>query len=270
VIDEAQRVGAKHVSLLMNLCMDSGSDYEVRWCDQKRDWLRAKSLRDELSSRGMSVNLIPFLWAKGEKTRQNIWPNKRRLWLKNYGDRMVELAGLAKELNSSDFIVGSELSRLFQVTSEWKSLIARVRKVYAGHITISSFFLQYPFICFWDDLDSIGISSYFPLTWHGDLSSLDALVAGMKSHRSHLIAFAKAKKKPLTFVEVGSPATHVAATRPWDLEWSKRKADFELQARCFAAFREVWGGEKRRRAFQNWGLSAQPTEPSMGFSPIGK
>src|SRR5690606_16951051 len=93
---------------------------------------------------------------------------------------------------------------------------------------------------------------------------------GWALHKKHLLALARLHGKPLTFVEVGYPATNIAAVKPWDYDWKRRRLDFELQKRCFEAFRRTWSNEPALRGFRIWGLSVQSFEPPMGFSPIGK
>jgi hypothetical protein len=82
---------------------------------------------------------------------------------------------------------------------------------------------------------------------------------------------AKRFHKPLTFVEVGYPTTRIAATRPWDFGFDKKGRDYDedLPARCWEAFRQVWGHDPLLRGFRIWGLTSQPENPKA-FSPIGK
>lgn len=80
--------------------------------------------------------------------------------------------------------------------------------------------------------------------------------------------------KPLTFVEVGYPATEVAARKPWDYAWGERRLDEDLRARCFEAFRRVWGRDPLLRRFAIWGGQPLAVDRngtgSKGFQPLGK
>jgi hypothetical protein len=159
------------------------------------------------------------------------------------------------------------------VSDGWRKVIHRVRAIFDGHLTISAVVEQFPFITFWDELDSIGISAYFPLA-PGSWAAADWLLeASWYDIKAHLLAFSLLHgRKPITFVEVGYPNTNVAATMPWDYDWSKRTLDMDLARKCWDAFRKVWSGDSHLRAFQIWGMGTAAdaaTEPKS-FTPLGK
>jgi hypothetical protein len=276
-LDEAHRLGARNITILVNLCEDSKSSSDMHWCDAAPgepmitsfQGGRLMQLLPEIRARGMEFNFIPMVRAEGLDNRQWIWPSDRGAWFKNYGSRMEELALFAQQQGASSLIVGSELTLLFLENDGWRDVIRRVRRIYSGHLTISPVFAQYPLIRFWDALDSIGISAYFPLTLSDSLSAQFILTNAWRAHRNALLTFAAIYGKPLTFVEVGYPTTNIAASRPWDYDWGNRTLDAELPKRCWEAFRKVWAGEPRLRTFQIWGISGQP-EPEKAFSPVHK
>jgi hypothetical protein len=277
-VDAARAAGARHISVLIHLCQDSATANEMRWCEAGAgeplrpsfQGQRLLRLAGYLKEHGLELSLIPFPRAEGLQSRQWINPSSRPDWFRNYGDRVEELGRLATELEAAELIVGSELTVLFADGRGWREVIRRVRGVYSGHLTISVVFATYPLIDFWDALDSIGISHYFPLSAFEIRPSVARLEAAARVHRAHLLAFARSQGKPLTFVEAGYPATEMAARRPWDYTWSERTLDRELQARCFEAFGRAWRGVSELRGARFWGLTAQSIEPEMGFNPLGK
>ncbi|MCC7441828.1 MAG: hypothetical protein IT285_09345 [Bdellovibrionales bacterium] len=293
---EAARVsrdlGARHLSVLVMMCPESATASSIDWCEQPAGTALAEgfqgkrlaALAQAARAEGMELSLIPFPMLPGGESRQWLRPRDPEAWFTAYGERLVELAGLARALGVRELVVGSELTLLFKASAGWRRVIAAVRSVYDGHLTLSPVFADYGTVTFWDALDSLGVSAYFPLTVDDRVSSVRVLEGSWRLHRSHLRAVAKAWGKPITFVEVGYPNTDVAASMPWDFEWSKRELDFGLAARCWEAFRRVWGAPPRLgpstgeaaagelRSFRVWGLSAQSGELAngKGFSPIGK
>ena len=61
------------------------------------------------------------------------------------------------------FIVGSELDRTIQRDSDWRRLIAAERALTLKPLSYCANWPDYQRVSFWDALDVIGISAYFPL-----------------------------------------------------------------------------------------------------------
>jgi hypothetical protein len=277
----AADAGARHVTFLVFLHQDGprASDVRFQGYDASKDFedtaMAPKLRRAALLARGrgLSVGMIPFPFEPG-RSKRHFWnPTDRAQWFRTYGARLADLARFCEREGFDQLVAGSELSLLFQYTSRWRQVVAGIRREYSGHVTISSTWPDYPFIRFWDALDSIGVSGYFPLALSPRTTSARALEAAWRVHKSHLLWYARAWRKPLTFVEVGYPATPVAATRPWDYDWS-RPYEPSRQALCFEAFRRVWGSDARLRRFQVWGLSPLDMDRRdtglRGFLPLGK
>ena len=121
--------------------------------------------------------------------------------------------------------------------ADWRRLIARVREVFKGPLTYSANFDGYARVGFWDALDVIGISAYFPLT-EGREPSPERLAAAWDDVMTPLEAFARKENRRVVFTEIGYPAVSSAAARPWDD--ARGPADVWLQARLYeAALRAV-------------------------------
>jgi hypothetical protein len=280
-VEEAHRVGARHVAVMVSLCQDGQSGSDVHWCDetpgtpfeatqQGRDFAQ---LVGEIQDRGMSFGILPIIFSGQGLNRQWIWPKDHSAWFQSYGDRMVELGSFASAHGGTSFVVGSELTLLFVEDWAWRDVIRRVRGVYGGHLTISPVFVQFETITFWDALDSIGVSAYFPLTASDSyLDQQFVLNMAWKAIQTEIEAYALAHFKPITFVEVGYPNTDVAATQPWDYDWGKRKLNEDLARRCWEAFRNAWSHSKMLRSFQIWALSSPDDDAAnpMLFSPLHK
>ena len=276
-LTRALAVGARHVTLLVELAQEKSPDAPLRWSFAEGDApfergpqaARVRAVAGELKSRGASVGLIPLLQWKGGG-RQYLRPRAPDVWLERYGNFVEELAAFATAIDASELVVGSELTFLFPHAAAWRKIVARVRTHFRGHLTLSPTALDYATIRFWDVLDSVGVSAYFPLTPLRGLREPRALALAWWAHRAHLEGVARLWRKPLTFVEVGYPSTEVAALRPWDYRFDERKLDLELQDRCWQAFRTVWAGAPILRSFRIWGLSTSSGPNDKTHSPLGK
>jgi hypothetical protein len=277
----AADAGARHVTFLVFLEQDSPSASEVRFhgaqagdpFDPTPQAQKLAAAIADAQGRGLSAGLDPFLSEPGGSQRHWFSPGDPGAWFASYGARMAELAAWAEAHGVDELIAGSELSLLFEDEAGWRGVIAQIRGGFSGHVTISSTWPDYELLRFWDALDSIGISAYFPLAFADWYESIDAYAAAWELHHAHLAAVAQAWGKPVTFVEVGYPATPVAATMPWDYDWS-RPLDQGRQWTCFEALRTVWSREPLLRRFAIWGLSPAAIDArdtnGRGFLPLGK
>jgi hypothetical protein len=276
-VERALSVGARHVTLLVELTQGVSPDAPLRWSFADASTplaagaqgARLREVTRRIREGGASVGLIPLLhWDGGG--RQWLRPREPERWLARYATLMRELAGLAVSLEASELVVGSELTRLFPHAAGWRRIIDSVRAEFGGHLTLSPSALDFATVRFWDALDSVGVSAYFPLAPVRAVRSVRALTLGWWAHRAHLEALSALWQKPLTFVELGYPSTDIAAVKPWDYRFAQRRVDAELQEHCFRAFTRVWGGARSLRGFRIWGLESKLDPGGKTHSPLGK
>lgn len=277
----AADAGARHVTFLVFLEQDGPRASQIRFQGAAagasfESTVAAPKLRAAIAdcrARGLSAGLIPFPMEPGRSKRLLFNPTDRPAWFASYAACMRELARFAQREGCDELIAGSELSLLFQDAAGWRGVIAVIRSEFRGHVTISATWPDYAFIRFWSSLDSIGVSAYFPLAVSQNTISAAAYERAWRLHRAHLATVARIYGKKITFVEVGYPATPVAATRPWDYDWSRPYEPWR-QALAFEAFRRVWSGDALLRRFNIWGLEpvANDTQNTgrRGYLPIGK
>ena len=166
-----------------------------------------------------------------------------RAWFARYEGYILAYARPAAEAGVDAFCVGRETDKAaIAREADWRRLIARVREVFKGPLTYSANFDSYARIGFWDALDVIGISAYFPLTDEREPRA-EGLAVAWDHILTPLEAFARKENRRVVFTEIGYPAVPMAARRPW--EETGGPADVWLQARLYeAALRAV-----SRRAF---------------------
>ncbi|HET7101921.1 MAG TPA: hypothetical protein VFJ52_12285, partial [Terriglobia bacterium] len=220
--------GVNAVALVPYGGMQLGSP-EVRGFGE-HSWESDEGLR-ELSrlahALGMKVMLKPGIWIRGHFGGDIEFSSEadRKKWFENY-DRFIErYAKLAAEIHADLFCVGGEFVRMSRYDSDWRSIIANVRKVYPGPVTYAANFgEEFQNLKFWDALDYIGLQEYYPLP--DDLST-DALLENVE-------AVEKRFHKPVLFTEVGFPSVPGGNRRPW-ADGKSDHVDLQLQARCYRA-----------------------------------
>lgn len=278
-IEDAARVGTKSVTLMVQMCQPNKSANTLRWCDSPPGTAlsdspqisRILTMLPRIRELGLAINILPFILVDDGSKRHWIWPKSREQWFADYESKLLDVARFAHAIGAHDFIVGSELNLLFIFENRWREIIRNVRRVNpSAHLTASPMFFMMKWVAFWDELDSIGVSAYFPLTLVKRDASTELLTRRWQLYQGLLTHFAQRHSKKITFVEIGYPNTNVAASRPWDYDYDRRRLDFNLPARCWEAFTKVWGSDTTLRGFNIWGLSHVSFDPPKAFNPLHK
>jgi hypothetical protein len=156
-----------------------------------------------------------------------------RRWFRSYETYLLPYAEAARSTGADAFCVGRELdTSVIRRESDWRRIIARVREVFPGPLAYSANFDTWPAVGFWDALDFIGVSAYFPLSDRPD-PSLEDLAAGWGRALGPLEEASRRYGRPVLFTEVGYPSVPEAARAPW--REARLPADVWLQARCYDA-----------------------------------
>lgn len=127
-------------------------------------------------------------------------------WFANYERFIVQAAQIAQDENCAMFCIGCEMVRADGQEAHWRHLIAAVREVYSGVITYNCDKYQEDRVNWWDAVDVISSSGYYPIdTWEKQLDRISEVV---QKHG-----------KPFFFMEAGCPSREGSAALPndWNL-----------------------------------------------------
>jgi hypothetical protein len=166
---------------------------------------------------GIATLLKPHLWV------DRSWPGAIRmdseqdwrLWFERYESWIVRWAGWAEENRIEALCIGSELDGSLAHEAEWRRLIGSVRAVYGGLLTYNANWSHFEEVPFWDALDAIGVSAWFPLTAE-PRPSLASVCARWQPIRARLARCAERWGRPVLFTEVGYLPREGALRRPWE------------------------------------------------------
>lgn len=126
-------------------------------------------------------------------------------WFEAYTEFIVHYAKLAEESQSDMFVIGCEMVNTDRREQEWRELIKEVRKYYSGPITYNCDKYQENHVSWWDAVDVISSSAYYPInTWDEQLPRIEKVV---KEHN-----------KPFFFCEAGCPSREGSKLLPNDWE----------------------------------------------------
>ncbi|MGH7177165.1 MAG: glycoside hydrolase family 113, partial [Tepidisphaeraceae bacterium] len=164
-IDEIASVGADTVKLVVDARQENGKSCRI-YLD-----LRMTPTPEQLielvrhaKSRNLRVILMPIVLLDapvGNDWRGTIHPDSWREWWESYRAMLSHFAWIAQTSGVDVFVVGSELVSTEDKPAEWKETIAMVRATFKGRLTYSSNWDHYTAVPFWDQLDLIGMNSYW-------------------------------------------------------------------------------------------------------------
>jgi len=169
---------------------------------------------------GLKIFLKPQLYL------ENSWPGtidfktekEWQNWEKQYTDFIMTFLDLAIKHDVDMFCIGTEIKNSIRKRENyWLNLIENIRYKYKGQLIYSANWDAYQNVDFWDKLDLVGISSYFPLSDDINASPTELRKRWVPYLRS-LRRFYSHNRKPILFTEYGYLSVDRAAYRHWEHE----------------------------------------------------
>jgi len=207
----------------------------------REQWLQ---IFDTAHSNGLRVILMPIILLsnpRGNEWRGVISPPSWDDWFEQYRKFILHFARIAEEGKVEVFMVGSELVSTEKFTDRWREVIREVRKEYHGKLSYSSNWDHYKVVEFWDDLDLVGMTSYYKLSSEPN-PSMDTLMDAWKPLKRGLLRWQATVDKPLLFTEAGWCSQEGASVEAWNYyhKQTATAAGLEEQRRLYAAFIQTW------------------------------
>jgi hypothetical protein len=195
--------GANYIVLIPNGLQETAQSQDI-------DYISPASLKDDelrnmikyIHERGLKVALKPTVNCKNGTWRAHICffdkdvpcEPKWSVWFKAYTDFQLHYAKIAQETGVDMFIAGCEMVQSEHREIEWRKLISDIRSVYSGPVTYNTDKYQEDNLSWWDCLDYISSSGYYPVNdWEAQLDRIEAVV--------------KKYNKPFFFGEAGCKST---------------------------------------------------------------
>jgi hypothetical protein len=191
-------------------------------------------------------------------------------WFESYRGYILAYAREAQQAGADMFCVGRELdSTVVAREADWRDVVARVRTEFRGPLTYSANFDTWHRVAFWDALDFVGVSAYFPLSDRAD-PGLAELEAGWERALAPLAAAARRWGRAVLLTEAGFPSIPNAARAPWREE--RVAADVWLQARCYEATLRALARQPAVEGafFWLWERTSDPPFRDASHAIIGK
>lgn len=114
-------------------------------------------------------------------------------WFDSYDAFVWELAEVAQEVSADMLCIGCEMVGTDHREAEWRALIAGVRQRYHGPITYNCDKYQENNVTWWDAVDAISSSGYYPIDQ-------------LEEHFLRIEQVAERAQRPFFFMESGCPS----------------------------------------------------------------
>jgi len=197
-------------------------------------------------------------------------------WEKSYYDFIMFYVDLAIDQSVEMICIGTEYKIAIQKREKfWRDLIKEIRCKYNGLLTYSSNWDSYQKVKIWDELDFIGLSSYFPLDEEITPNKKN-LLAAWRPIKAKMKRFSKKWNKQILFTEYGYLSVDGCAGKTWELEKRVNKLRINETAQAIAIealYESFWDDEFWAGGFLwKWFPEMMGHEgyPERDYTPQGK
>jgi len=202
-------------------------------------------------------------------------------WFSSYDAMMLRYADLAQQQGAAVLSVGAELidmSTNVAYANQWRNLISTIRSHFGGKLTYSAnwgsgdFATEYTRIPFWDALDYIGLSAYFPLADAGITPTVNGMTSRWVNTLQPQISVVQQQwNKPVLFIEGGYRSGTGTAQAPFD-NWDSWSFNAQEQADCYQATFQAWANVSWfvGATFWNWETNPNVSGNNTAYSVQNK
>jgi hypothetical protein len=274
VMDKVADTGADTVLLVIDTRQENGKSSRI-YLDFRMTPTTEQigDLIDYAKKKDLRVILMPIVLLDnpiGGEWRGTIHPDNWDDWWDSYRDMIQVFSSVAEVHHADMLVVGSELVSTEHMTDQWTKTIDKARSNFKGKLTYSSNWDHYEAVTFWEQLDMVGMNSYWKMGKDRNVA-VEEVVERWKEIQSDLFPFLRKVHKPLMFLEVGWFSQANAAHEPWDYTQASQPVDLELQSKLYAAFFKSWYGNPMLGGFSVWEWPPNSGGPEdRGYTPEGK
>jgi hypothetical protein len=265
-----ERVGINFIILVPNGLQDTPQSEEI--CYTSNSTVSDEELKDIITyakNIGLRVALKPTVNCKNGTWRAHInffdedvhCEPKWSKWFEAYTAFQLHFAEIAEKTGCEMFIAGCEMVMSERREQEWRKLISDIRTLYSGMVTYNTDKYQEHNVKWWDCVDIISSSGYYPMDqWEKELDRIEKVV--------------KKFNKPFFFAEAGCMSTEASSTVPNDWGFEGNVA-LQEQADWYEAMFEAALKRKWLSGFAMWDwasnqYSLNRAESNKGYEVYGK
>ena len=203
------------------------------WGETKDGVVKSTQLAHD---QGIKVMLKPQIYIPGGWVGELDFRGEQdwSTWEASYREYMMHFVDIAVAQNIEMLCIGTEFEIAIKKREKfWRQLIKEVRAVYEGKLVYSANWDSYKEVPFWDALDYVGISAYFPLT-DTKTPQKNELLKKWRPIVKDLKKYSKKIEKKILFTEYGYLSVDGCADKAWELEKKVNQLSINEQAQANA------------------------------------
>jgi len=278
-VDKIAALGADTIEFVVDAKQENGKSTRI-FIDVRSEPTQEKlgALIDYAHSRKLRVVLMPIVLMDApidNEWRGTIGPAVWEDWWDSYREMIHYYDQVAEQHHVEMFAVGSELNTTYTAKGQWTRTIRQARGEFHGMLTYSANWDRYDTFPCWDQLDVMGMNSYFSLTSTKPGANEPVTVQSIDRYwaeiQKDILNYGRKIKKPVVMMEVGWCSQANQAKSPWDYTQESEPIDLDLQRKLYEGFFETWYGKKGFGGFMLWAWSPNSSGPlDRGYTPEGK
>lgn len=243
-----KKIKANYAAVMPFGFISSENPTQVRYNDTRQWYGETKAggrnYIGQLHANGIQVMLKPHIWIRHGQYTGHLSMQSEEEWKAledSYRTFILDYAKLAQEEKVAIYCIGVELEQFVTNRPDyWSKLIKEVRSIYNGKLTYASNWDEYSRVSFWEQLDYIGIDSYFPVS-EEQTPTVSQVQEGLGRWKGEMSAFAKGQQKQILFTEWGYRSIDFAGKEPWATARQEGGVNLEAQANAMqAVFETFW------------------------------
>lgn len=229
---------------------------------------------------GLKILLNPHVDLYTGEWRAAIRPDSA--WFTAYTAMLRKYARFADSLGIEMLCIGTEfvVATQPQFTGQWRGIIAAIRSEYAGKLTYAANWngaetygvsqAEFTQVQFWDNLDYIGVDSYWPVTSSptDPQPTIEVGVSVMLPHAIQIGNVAAQFHRPVILTETGLQSVRGALASPWDFSLGNSASaveDDDAQAFYYRVVIESIGKQSWCEGIFWWSWESVPS-PNAAFN----
>lgn len=274
MLEEIRARGASDVLIVVNAYQSDRFAHDIRpWPGHSPSHPTVARTLGQARALGLRVALMPVVRLRSRRPgewRGTIMPAAGAdAWFAAYREFALPLLDAAADAGAVRFYVGSELSALEHHGDHWRALVAEARTRFGGKLSYSANWDRARDVDFWDALDEVALTAYFPMADTDGMPDREALARAWRGPQRAFAWLSQRHGLPVIVSEVGYASQRGAARAPWD-DYRSDEVDLPLQVRLYEGFCDALPATPAVAGFYVWNWFGVGGPLDVGFSPRGK
>jgi mannan endo-1,4-beta-mannosidase len=293
--------GADWICISFGAVMQEPNDPRLFWAEKNPRMVTDDEIRRAIElarQNNLKIILKPVVnvldgtwrsWIKFETLDGEIDMQAWDKWWTDFRLFLLHYASIAEETGCEMYCLGCEMGSTEPFEGRWRCLIADIRQIYNGAITYDTNHGEEDKIAWWDAVDVISISAYYPigtdnveLALQDDLSkvppsdsSVEALKRRLEPTKEIIRKVSKEFDRPVFFIELGMCSARGCSAAPWTHNDPNMIYDGDEQKRFYQAMFESFWDEPWFLGYAWWDwptalYSRERAEGNTSFCIYGK